>query len=147
MQKNFKRLLVVFIAIVATICVGLSLAACTAEKPTDYTITVTYPDGKAVNGETDGKNPYDPDDKTISVQICVVQANGETGMCSSKSNVGTDGKVTIEAPKYTLKEGEKFKIQINNVPEGYKCEQDGSYYSAANYVTEPGSYTVKLESK
>lgn len=150
MAKAIKRIALLLTVALSVICMCVFASACKDDenKPaTDYSITVVYPDNKAVNGTTDGKAKYDPDDKTVSVQICVVLANGETGTCYSKVNLDAGGKATIPAPDYTLKEGEKFKIQVNNVPEGYKCDDARTYHSTASYVTAPGSYTVKLEAE
>lgn len=143
MQKTFKRLAVILLAIVATVCVAFSLTAC-GETVTDYVVTVVYPDGTAVNGTTDGVNPLDPSVKAVTVQICLVD-----GGCYDTQTLDANGKATLKAPSYQLKEGEKFKLQVNNVPEGYKCTIESAtertYYSSTNYVTEPGKYTITLE--
>lgn len=141
MQKTLKRIAVILLALVATVCVAVSLTAC--NSATDYTVTVEYPDHTAVNGTTDGKPQYG-DGTTMSVQLCVVSADGKTGSCFIPVNLGADGKATIKAPEYTLKEGEKFKIQVNAVPEGYKCDPARTYYDSSKYVTEPGNYVITL---
>ena len=150
MAKVFKRIALLLTVALSVVCMCVFASACNDDEKennnaTGYSITVVYPDNKAVNGTTDGKAQYDPDDKTVKVQICVVLANGETGSCFDMAQLDANGKATLKAPDYTLKEGEKFKIQVNNVPEGYKCDKARTYYSSANYVTAPGSYTVTLE--
>lgn len=151
MAKVFKHIALLLTVALSVVCMCVFASACKdddKETPaTGYNITVVYPDNKAVNGTTDGKAAYDPDDKTVKVQICVVLANGETGSCFDLTQLDANGKATLKAPDYTLKEGEKFKIQVNNVPEGYKCDNARTYYSSANFVTKPGSYTVTLEAE
>lgn len=141
MQKTLKRIAVILLALVATVCVAVSLTAC--NSATDYTVTVEYPDHTAVNGTTDGKPQYG-NETTMSVQLCVVSSDGKTGQCFTPVNLGADGKATIEAPEYTLKEGEKFKIQVNAVPAGYQCDSARTYYDSNNYVTKPGNYKITL---
>lgn len=141
MQKTLKRIAVILLALVATVCVAVSLTACSSA--TDYTVTVEYPDHTAVNGTKDGKPQYG-NETIMSVQLCVVSSDGKTGQCFTPVNLGADGKATIKAPEYTLKEGEKFKIQVNAVPEGYKCDPARTYYDSSNYVTKPGNYKITL---
>ena len=141
-MKRAIKIFALVLTVAMAMCIGVFAAGCNEEKATDYTVTVVYPDNKAVDGTKDGKAKYDPEDKSVAVQICVVLANGETGTCFTKVNLSADGKATLPAPDYTLKEGEKFKIQVNNVPEGYKCNDNREY---VYYVTAPGAYTVTLE--
>ena len=98
---------------------------------------MVYSDGKAVDGTKDGYYELDPDDKPVEVQICVVKADGETGSCFSSKKLDANGKATLEEPNYKLQSGEKFKIQINHVPQGYTYE-----YA---YFTKPGSATITLK--
>lgn len=150
MLKTIKRISLILAVALSVLCAGIFAVACNGDEnqnSKDYAITVVYPDQKAVNGTTDGKAKYDENDKTVSVQICVVLASGETGMCFSKKQLDANGKATLPAPDYTLKEGEKFKVQVNNVPEGYKCDDTRIYYSTSTYMTQPGAYTVTLEAE
>ena len=151
MTKAIKRIALLLTVALSVVCMCVFASACKdsddKEKPaTGYNITVVYPDNKAVNGTTDGKAKYDPDDTTVEVQICVVLASGETGSCYSKTKLDANGKATLAEPSYKLKDGEKWKIQVNNVPEGYKCD-DTRNYVCTTYFTQPGSYTVMLEAE
>lgn len=138
MQNIFKRVAVLLAVTVCAMCLGLCLSACGGdEEANGYTVTVTYPDGKAVDGTKDGYNEYDEEVKYVEVQICIVKANGETGTCYDTKKLDANGQATLEKPPVTLNEGEKFKIQVNYAPEGYT-------YDYA-YVTKPGSTTITLK--
>lgn len=139
MQKIFKRVAVILAVMVATVCLGLCLTACGDDEGTasGYSVTVVYPDGKAVDGTKDGYYDLDEDLEYVEVQICIVKADGSTGTCYDTKKLDAEGKATLDEPPVTLKEGEKFKIQINYVPEGYTYE-----YA---YMTKPGSTTITLK--
>ncbi|MDE6442346.1 MAG: hypothetical protein K2L12_06320 [Clostridia bacterium] len=139
MQKIFKRVAILLAVMVSVVCLGVCLSACDGENDntSGYSITVVYPDGKAVDGTKDGYFDLDENDKTVEVQICVVLANGETGRCFSTKKLDANGKATLDAPDYKLQKDEKFKIQINHIPQGYTYE-----YA---YFTAPGSQTITLK--
>lgn len=145
MQKNLKRFALLLVVMVAlfTVCLGC-LTAC--DNTSGYSITVVYPDGKAVDGTKDGLNDLDENDKTVSVQICITDASGQTVNCFDGKKLDANGKATLSEPDYTLKEGESFKIQVNNVPDGYKVSEEfpRRYYNG-EHVTKPGDYIVTLE--
>lgn len=138
MQKILKRVAILLAVMISVVCLGAILSAC-GDNASGYSITVVYPDGKAVDGTKDGYYELDPDDKTVEVQICVADASGETLNCFSSKKLDANGKATLDAPDYKLQTGEKFKIQINHVPTGYTYE-----YA---YLTAPGSATITLKAK
>lgn len=140
MQKIIRRLALLLTVALSVICIGIVASACKDDKKTsNYVVTVVYPDGTAVNGTTEGYNIDDEDDTQVTVQICVLLANGTTGQCFDKVELGEDGKATIPTPDYTLGDGENFKIQVNNIPEGY--EYDKTEPAADN----PKEVTIKLK--
>ena len=125
MSNILKRFTLLAALIVAVLCAGV-FAACgdqgeTQETTYDYSITVVYPDGKAVDGTKDGYYDLDPEDKQMTVQWCVLQTNGELGICSTPLNLGANGKAgTNSLP--ALGEGEKYEIHVNKIPQGYVYE-------------------------
>lgn len=134
MQKIFKRVAILLAVMISVVCLGVCLTAC---NESGYSVTVVYSDGTAVDGTKDGVNDLDPDDKTVEVQICVADANGETLNCFSSKKLDANGKATLDEPDYQLKSGEKFKIQVNNLPKGYTYE-----YA---YFTKPGKATITVK--
>lgn len=120
MKKTVLRIALAVMAAIAA-CLCLFAAACADgsenEKTNTYSVTVVYSDGSAVNGTTDGVNPYDSNDKQITVQWCL-EENGVLGTCYPPVALGADGKASTDTLP-ALNENQKYHIQLNYAPGEY----------------------------
>lgn len=145
MQKLFKSAILTLALILSVACLAFGVA-CNKDGDngdedtvTSYLFTVVYDDtDKPVNGQTDGYNKYDPDKTTIEIQFCLLLANGEKSTCYDPVSVGADGKAEIKPESLVaLKSGEKYVLQMNNLPEGYDYDHNLTF-------TDPAKITVKI---
>ena len=89
-MKKILTSLAIVLAVAITLCVGVFASACNnSSTATELTVTVVYPDGKAVDGTKDGNGDYNGN--AIKVQFCDAD-NGEN--CYQLLNLGADGKIT-----------------------------------------------------
>lgn len=121
MKKFIKRFIPVLVLLLCLSC--FCMTACGGGASTDYVITVVYPDGSAVNGQTDGTTGMT--ETKVQIQIC---AEGE--QCLNPSDLGEDGKVSFPAEMVESLTGDQYKVQINGCPEGYTYELQ--YVSPSN---------------
>ena len=96
-MKLLKRILPLIIAL--TVVFSFSLVGCGGgSNATQFEVTVTYADGSAVNGLTDGNAGVSADGTSagteIRVQFCKIE-NGELGACSTPATLGADGKYSV----------------------------------------------------
>ncbi len=126
MQKTLRRTALGLIITVAILCMGIFAAACNKddEEATSFKITVVYPDGKAVNGETDGTAGVKSDGSQgteVLIQLCDAdnQAN-----CYKQLTLGTDGtlEIKISDVEKALKNAKNYELHINGLPTGYSYD-------------------------
>lgn len=140
MKTTFKKIFLTAAVVCAIICMGIFAAACDKKdgNADAYVFTVVYPDGKAVNGKTDGTKG--PDDKQVMLQICDVDANSVAGYCTPLTVIGEDGKLTINAKDLPeLAAGHKWHVVLQGVPTGYTADD--------LYLTKPEAVTITLKTK
>lgn len=138
MKKIIRNLTYGLIVALAIVCMGV-FAACkdndNKNDGTTYSVTVVYPDGKAVDGTKDGSGEYG--NTKISVQFCEVDANNTELHCELPINLSADGKASTDSlPE--LPAGHKWHVKVNNLPATYT-------YEDANYMTKPASITITLK--
>ena len=109
MQKIFKRLAVVLMAVIASACLLLIVSACTDGKVPEggdgvpegkVLVTVLKPDGTPVNGLTDG-NGYDGElnsETVVKIQFCLYGSEdlAEQLTCNTPTTLGEDGKLMLD---------------------------------------------------
>lgn len=140
MKTTFKKIFLTVAVVCAIICMGVFAAACDNkdDNADAYVFTVVYPDGKAVNGKTDGTSG--PDEKQVRLQICDVDANNTAGFCTTPVALSEDGKLTINAKDLPeLAAGHKWHVVLNGVPTGYTADD--------LYLTKPEAVTITLKTK
>ena len=147
MIKTLKRLTLTLAISVAVICACAFAAACNKEDdaPTgdSYVITVLYPDGKAVNGLTDGTGGVKPGSDGeagtfVQVQFC--DADNES-VCYRKLNLGADGKLSIDANELenAISVATNFAVHLTGLPKGYTYDN--------NYTVSKTSKTLTINLK
>jgi hypothetical protein len=137
MQKILKRIAFTATLVLAIVCLCSFFAACGEKEDTSvYTVTVVYPDGTAVNGQTEGT--AGSDDKKVMVQIC--DATNEA-RCYKLQQLGTDGVVTVDAAalEEALTGATSFSVHLNGVPTGY------TYDNSKILTTTSHSVKITLE--
>ena len=115
-MKKILTSLAIVLAVALTLCVGVFASACNnSSTATELTVTVVYPDGKAVDGTKDGNG--------IKVQFCDAD-NGEN--CYQLLNLGADGKITqsISQLQEALEGVENFSLHILGLPDGYSYDEN-----------------------
>lgn len=137
MKKLFKFLTAVILAVAATVACVFVAGCSNGEKggTSDYNFTIVYEDGKAVNGQTGGK-----DGGKVATQICLP---GEDGMCVRLSGLNInifpdkDGKLSLSQAKVNELFGSStdvtvFSFHVMSVPE-YKADCEIEVNGKGNY--------------
>jgi hypothetical protein len=140
MKRTLKYVvLATLIAIAAVFMFALSACGSDSGKATEYSVKVVYADGTAVKGSEgeyerpDGSYTSSP----LKAQWCLVLANGDTSTCYPGVVLDEEGKATSgKLPE--LGTGERYHVQLNNVPQGYTYDEE------ATYVTEFGELLITL---
>ena len=118
MNKWFKRIALCSILAVAVVCMGIFVAGCDKTTSTDYVITVVYPDGTPVNGETDGTTGMSG--TCVQVQLC--QADDPI-KCYQKVTLGTDGIARIKAEAIESALGKvTYAVHVQGLPSTYTAD-------------------------
>ena len=145
MQKFTKRLAVIVMALIATVCLAVCMAACNKDDDEKYatdtfTVTVLDENGNPIDGTTFGQGDWDPDDHQVTIQFC----SEDNGCTAFNPKVGKDGKATIKISDVKLvTETGKVELHVLGVEKvGYKKE-----YSQYSVNKIPLEITVKLEKK
>lgn len=121
-MKKILTSLAIVLAVAITLCVGVFASACNnSSTANELTVTVVYPDGKAVDGTKDGNGDYNGN--AIKVQFCDAD-NGEN--CYQLLNLGADGKITqsISQLQEALEGVENFSLHILGLPDGYSYDEN-----------------------
>lgn len=128
MQKTLKRITVILAILTAVLCLGVFASACQGGKKDTYTVTVVY---------AEDNSPVDGTALEMNIQICKALLDGTNKGCFDDNfKVGADGKAEVKFPE--LKKNLQYHLQVNNVPEGYE------YHADETFMTEPGTFTIKL---
>lgn len=118
MQKVFKRISLIVAMLLCTVFLGVCATACGESAANTITVSVVYPDGSAVNGETDGTGGMNENE--LSVQFC--NADNES-LCYTPISVNAEGKATVSVNDLKSAIGEaKYKVTVLGAPEGYTAE-------------------------
>ena len=144
MTKSFKRVAVLLLCAIATICMAI-FAGCVPDdnedpnggkKPdeTDYAtttfvVTVLDENGAAVNGTTFGFDGADV--MPVQIQFCSILPDGSTGMCALPVKLGENGKATIELSNVKAaaeqSETDTVELHVLNVEEKGYNKNYGKY--------------------
>lgn len=147
MIKTLKKLTLTLAISVAVICACAFAAACNKEEDAPagdyYVITVLYPDGKAVNGQTDGTGGVKPGSDGeagtfVQVQFC--DADNEA-VCYKKLDLGADGKLSVDASvlENAISGASNFAVHLTGLPKGYTYDD--------NYTVSKTSKTLTINLK
>ncbi len=143
MKRRIITIVATLAVIVATLCLGLTMTACTEKKADSYKISVVYADGTPVNGLTDGIGGADDEGNALTkvlVQICAVNPDTHaTGFCNAQIDLGADGKVEVKKGglnEAKRKSDEKWHVQLNGLKDGYTYDDI--------YLDSYGSYTITV---
>jgi hypothetical protein len=138
MKRALKNIVIALTIAIAVVC-ACAFTACgdSNESATEYSVLVVYDDNTPVKG-SDGQyvsNSGEVSASTLKAQWCLVLANGETSTCYPGVALDDNGKATAgELPE--LGEGQKYHIQLNNLPQG------AEYDETATYVTAKGQLKI-----
>ncbi|MDE6613108.1 MAG: hypothetical protein K2K28_00945 [Clostridia bacterium] len=127
MIKTLRRVTIGAVIALSVICMAIFAAACDKNEDSEaYVITVLYPDGKPVNGQTAGTGGVTGNGEQgtfVMVQLC--DADNEEH-CYTQLKLGADGKLSI--PVSDLEEAlsgvNNFAVHLNGLPEGYTYEDN-----------------------
>lgn len=122
MKRTLKYVvLATLIAIAAVFMFALSACGSDSGKATEYSVKVVYADGTAVKG-SEGEYYSPSQEKYVSsplkAQWCLELANGTLSTCYPGVVVDEEGKAT-SGTLPELGTGERYHVQLNNVPQGY----------------------------
>ncbi|MBD5632393.1 MAG: hypothetical protein HDP34_04110 [Clostridia bacterium] len=112
-------------------CMALFATACDGNDDKNYSVTVVYADGTAVNGTTDGTGGMDG--KTVQIQVC--QKDDPT-KCYQLVSVDANGKVTIEAEKIEAVLGTvTYAVHVQGLPTGYTYDDNYTLSQSSRSIT------------
>lgn len=126
MKTKFKAALLACLTLCLAIA-AFAFAGC-AGYDGSYKVTVQYADGSAVTG--------------VRIQLCVLDEDGEEGLCLTPVAVNDEGYAEVEADEGS------YAIHVLDIGEGYKVE--GGTYNDITYVwginSQDGvySYTITI---
>lgn len=131
MKRRIITIVATLAVIVATLCLGLTMTACTEKKADSYKISVVYADGTPVNGLTDGIGGADDEGNALTkVQAQICAADYETGItgpsdfCTPMLDIGADGKLEVKTlDESKLKENQKWHVKLTGLKEEYTCSE------------------------
>jgi len=137
-MKHFRKFLLLILSVISVCCIGMFASAC-GENPDELVVTVTYPDGKAV------------EKGSVEVQLCVVMKDGTIGSCYGTTlAVDENGKATFKTADLiafadSLTDStHKLHIGLNKVPEGYLGSDLPDEHDYETTVDIDAKYTVKI---
>ncbi|MDE5722466.1 MAG: hypothetical protein K2I30_07015 [Clostridia bacterium] len=145
MIKTLRKITLGAVIALAVVCMGIFAAAC--DKNDDggeaYVITVLYPNGSAVDGQTEGTGGVIGDGEQgtfVMVQLC--DADNEEH-CYTQLRLGADGKLSIPASELeeALSGVNNFAVHLNGLPEGYGYDDNYKVSKTNKEVT----ITLKLK--
>jgi hypothetical protein len=129
MKRALKNIVIALTIAIAVVC-ACAFTACgdSNESATEYSVLVVYDDNTPVKG-SEGKLLSDGSRSTIKAQWCLVLANDELSTCYTPIALDDNGKATAgELP--ALEAGQKYHIQLNNLPQGAEYDEDATYVTA-----------------
>lgn len=123
-MKTLKRVLPLILAFTLT-CFAFACGG--ANTPaTHFDVTVTYENGAAVNGLTDGNAGVTADGKAgteIKVQFCKLNEDGTLGSCSTPATLGEYGKYSVKiADLEAICGAGDFELHLLGVKDEYEYE-------------------------
>ena len=145
MKKLLKKLSILLIAALCTVCVA-AFVACGDDNGDEFAtdkiyITVLDENGNAIDGTTFGVDKYDEENHQVQIQFCTLGG----GCTMNNPNVGTDGKAVFNLSdvKDLAQSGNTDTVELHVLG----VEEKGYEYAYGQYkVSEiPKNVTITLK--